>query len=151
MAEVKDKKAVKKYRGKVGPEETREVLSLHLKGATQEQIAKAIGRSPKTILNILNIYRPFFKELANVEEYRTVRRDLLTAAELKAVRSVLDDDKHERANLRDAAYTLTQVNNARRLEEELSTSNTATKVQWQSVDLSAYKPNEDNANKGKNE
>lgn len=104
------------------------VLELAAKGISQPEIAAVTGISKQAVNKLLTEFQPIFTELQNVEKYRTVRGDLLDAAEFMALKSAVDPGKHDRAQLQHVAFTLRQLHDMRRLHHNLSTANTQTQT-----------------------
>jgi predicted transcriptional regulator len=109
----------------IGRQRQAKVLDLAAKGVNQRDIASATGISAAAVNKILADFKPLFTELDNVERYRSVRGELLDAAELMALKSAVDVEKHDQAQLQHVAYTLRQLHDMRRLHSNLSTSNVA--------------------------
>ncbi len=63
-----------------------------------------------------------------MEVYKKNKPTILNAAEMKVLGYLLDDEKLQKANLNNAAYTFTQLTQARRLEEGKSTVNIGLKT-----------------------
>jgi hypothetical protein len=104
------------------------ILDLAAKGVNQRDIAAATGISSAAVNKILAEFKPLFTELENVDKYRSVRGELLDAAELMALKSAVSVEKHDHAQLQHVAYTLRQLHDMRRLHNNLSTANTATQT-----------------------
>lgn len=58
-----------------------------------------------------------------VDAYRSVKADLLDAAEMELMASLMQPEKMEKASLNNVAYAFQQIHNAGRLERGESTSN----------------------------
>ena len=111
------------------------VLDLATKGVSQVDIAAVTGVTPAAVNKILAEFKPLFTELENVDKYRSVRGDLLDAAELMALKSAVNEKKHDQAQLQHVAYTLRQLHDMRRLHNNLSTANTQSQSVQVSIDL----------------
>lgn len=133
---------VKKWenrKGRMKPDELAKVIQLHHCNLSAKEIAEVIGRTERTVYNVLAEFRPFLQMLKDVPQFQQVRSGLFSAAEMKLLRSTLDESKHEKASLRDTTAALKEVSTQRRLEEGKSTSNAAVSVQFHAVDLGGYK------------
>lgn len=104
------------------------ILELAARGMSQVDIAKISGVSKPLVCKILKEFEPIFTELQNVDNYRAVRGDLLDAAELITLKSVVNPQKQADSSLNNAAYALRQLHDMRRLHTGLSTSNTSQQV-----------------------
>ena len=131
-----------RHKGPLKNEEIKKMLELHLKNRSYEEIAAIVGRSKSTVYRLIREYRPFFKTLKSSEQLKPIRGDILNALEFQVLRSAADEGKHARASLRDIAYTLKEVTNARRLEEGKSTQNADIKIQHTRVPTSLLAPTE---------
>lgn len=102
-----------------------QVVRLHIGGAGVNEIARAADIEPAIVVDTLKDFAPLFRELPHVAkyEYADVRRNLLSATEISALKLINDPRKLEAASLRDAAYAFKELYHAGRLERGLSTSN----------------------------
>ena len=98
-------------------------LELHMKGVGNNEIARSVKASNAAISKLLRKFKPFLRNLNQVEAYRNIRTDVFDAAEMMTLKSVMDPAKHEKATLSQAAYAFEKLFNARRLENNQSTSN----------------------------
>ena len=119
---IKDGQHILKKKGQI------KILELAAKGMNQVDIAKVSGVSKQLVSKILKEFEPIFTELKNVDNYRLVRGDLLDAAELITLKSVVDPQKQADSSLNNAAFALRQLHDMRRLHTGLSTSNVAQQV-----------------------
>ncbi len=97
-------------------------LRLHNK-LSYSQIANEL-KCPKS--SVHKALKPFISLLANPEAtkgYSEYKTDLITAAEVKILRKVVDNPTVKKASLNNAAYALQILNNMGRLERGESTSN----------------------------
>lgn len=117
-------KGRKTSKAALGRRRQAKVLDLAARGMNQIDIAKATGLSKQGVSKLLAEFKDVFAELQNVDNYRSVRGELLDAAELMALKSAVDREKHDKAGLQHVAYTLRQLHDMRRLHNNLSTSNT---------------------------
>jgi DNA-binding CsgD family transcriptional regulator len=104
------------------------ILELRAKGLTHNEIAPIVECHPQTVSRTLEKFKEFFTDLDKTVEYQQVRGQLLNAAESRLLRSVVDEQAIEKASLNQRAYAMKEVHNMRRLNENLSTSNTSLQV-----------------------
>lgn len=101
------------------------MIRLHVGGASVREIAKVTGKSTKTVQSAINAFKPIFNELANVEEFRKVKPDILDAALLTFLKSAVQQEKLDKASVNNLAYAARQCFDMHRLQTGQSTSNTA--------------------------
>lgn len=82
-------------------------------GVTRQRIHKRLGALDKLV------------DPERVRAYQTHRVELMEAAELRMLCSLVDDDVIAKGSLNNRAYTFTQIHQARRLESDQSTANLA--------------------------
>ncbi len=109
----------------LSPSEISKIFELSAKGLGEQEIARTIDRSPKTVQKHLALFLPWFKGLNKVKEFNEVKTDLLSAAEYTFLKSAVSPVKLARASTRDLMYAFTQTHQANRLEKGLSTSNSS--------------------------
>ena len=120
------------------------ILTLRAKGVTIKEIAGAMDRHKRTIENTLNQYKNLFQVMENLDYYLNVRSRILNASELMAVKSVTDELKRDRAHLGHRVSAFKELYNARRLEEDKSTQNVASKTTtFITVDPKSLKPTDE--------
>lgn len=85
--------------------------------ATPPEIARAVNCTKQHVHQVLDRYGI---EHNTLETFKKTRADIYAAASLRILAAV-DDDKIKDASLNNMAYALTQLNNAERLERDLST------------------------------
>jgi hypothetical protein len=100
--------------------QTRKILELAGKGLSQMDIGKVIGRDVAQVNRTLMRFRKLIN-LDELKEFREFKLDIIDQAKLKSLKSMLDDQKHAQANLRDAAQAFKVLNEASRLERCLPT------------------------------
>jgi hypothetical protein len=127
----------KNYKGPLRRVEVSKILEGYLKGLPLDDIARVVNRTLYTVQCCLQEHKDILKIVTdnNPEHYRSVRKDLLNAAEFLAVKSVTDEDAIKQASLRDRVYMLRETHAVRRLEEGQSTSNTAVDIKYTKVNL----------------
>lgn len=101
------------------------------------EVARASKVSEGTVKRIKQKYAKLFKELKNVDEYKNIKSDLLSAAELTLLKSLMTPGKLRKAPLNQVAFAFKEINVANRLERGLSTSNSASQVQYIGANLPA--------------
>lgn len=138
----------KRPRGPLTQTEIATAIDMDMKGVQRAKIARAIGVKQSTITEALKRFAPIFKNLEKLDDYRRVRSNLLESAELMCLESVMNEEKHEKASLNNAAYALSQVNGIRRLEQGLSTSNKASTLYVKADFGAASSPTHDSQSRG---
>lgn len=102
----------------------RRALQLRMRGYSLEALAAHFGVPRSTLHERLRgIFEIFDPD--RVQAYEQNRVALLSAIELETLGLLADPDKRDKASLNNAAFTFTQVFNARRLEGGQSTANLA--------------------------
>lgn len=100
-----------------------DALKLRLRGLTYEEIGNLLGVGKAAIFNRLKRFSALLDDPEAVTGYRANKAELFEAAELKLLATIMDEEKLKKCSLNNAAYTLTQVNMALRLERGQSTKN----------------------------
>jgi len=98
----------------------------YARGIKQGEIALKMGVSDSAISLILDKFKPAFAELANVEEYRKARTELLESVQLQTLKSIACPDRQASANISQLAVALDVISKNARLERGLSTANVST-------------------------
>lgn len=112
------------------PKQKRDVIDVvkafkmrYLQGNTLQQIGDHFGCDKSAVHQKLATFEKMLKNAGMIEAYEQNRAKILSVAEMEMVSDILDSEKREKATLGNAAYAFTQIHNARRLEEDLSTAN----------------------------
>lgn len=119
-------KGVKRAMSKLTQGELATAVVDFAKGIPQREIASKLGVSESAISMVLDKFKPAFSEIANVEEYRKVKGQILDSVALATLKQISNPEKLEAAPLRDLGYCFDIVGKHSRLEAGLSTSNIAT-------------------------
>lgn len=101
------------------------IVELKLRNTTNRDIARIEQVSHQTVQNVLNDFKPVFKEIPNLAKFKTVKADLLDAALLMLLKSMMDQSKLDKASVNNLAYAAQQMYTMARLERGQSTSNNA--------------------------
>ena len=101
------------------------LLDLAMKGVPPALVSKAVGIPKRTVCRHLKKFRKQFKELGNIEAYEATKQQLLSATELRLLKSLNDEAKHKKASLSSVAFAMEKVHQAGRLEKNQSTKNLA--------------------------
>ena len=121
------KKTDTKCRIAVKDREASAMIAMKLSGFNEDDIACTMNREEGVIVEKMRGFDGLFawvertKDEANL--YRRNRSEILSAAEGVLLKSLLDENTVERANLRDRAYAFREIYHACRLAEGKSTSN----------------------------
>lgn len=126
-APVKNKggrpKGARRRAEKVTQVQLSEILALKAKGVPQALIARDYGLSEAGVNKIVNRFSVVFTELKNVDNFRAIRSKLYDAGQLAALKSLVREDKLDRAGVRDLALAVDILGKHSRLERGLSTAN----------------------------
>jgi hypothetical protein len=101
------------------------IVELTLRNVPQRDIALAEQVSPRTVANVLEDFKPVFKEIPNLPKFKECKADLLDAALLVLLKSMMQQEKLEKASVNNLAYAAQQMYTMARLERGQSTSNNA--------------------------
>lgn len=101
------------------------IIDLHHKGNTVPTIAEVTSMHTDTVRAIIKRFEPIFKELRAVEDYRSMKADLLSAAQITALKSALSESKLKKSSFLATLQGFKILNNAERLERGLSINNIA--------------------------
>ncbi len=102
-----------------------EILDLNARGLNHSQIGGALGIKMRSVQSVLRNFRGVFKEIDNVPNYRTVKADLLSAAQLTVLKSAMSESKLRKASFITCMQGFKILNEAERLENNQSTANIA--------------------------
>ena len=110
------------------PQDTRidvsRAWSLRIKhGLSYQQIADMLGCSKQGVHQVLRKFSEIIDNPKAVAAYQDARVDLLTVAEERLLRSVVDEEAIQKAGLRDRVIAFGTVYDKRRLEAGQSTQN----------------------------
>jgi hypothetical protein len=99
-------------------------IELHLRGYTYQDIADKLGVAKSTVCEQMGSVFALL-DPDRQQAYEAHRIPILTAVEMRLVGALTDPAKIEKASLNNVAYAMTQVHQARRLEQGQSTANHA--------------------------
>lgn len=112
----------------VKPAQLSQALHLAALKRPVQEIARAVKLPPSTTHRLLERYGSWLHELENIEDYTDTRSQLLSAGELKLFKSMMEQEKLDKASVNNLAYAMRQLYDMGRLERGLSTSNVATQT-----------------------
>ena len=98
---------------------------MHLKDFQASEIAEVVKMPESTVKDILERFKPIFKSLERVNDYRRTKTDLLAAGQLMALESAMSGNKLEKAGFLSTLQGFEILNKAERLENNQSTENHA--------------------------
>jgi hypothetical protein len=101
-------------------------LKLRVQGNTYEEIASVFGVTKGAVHAALNKFESFLTDAGQpgvLQAFQDNRGHLLTAIEMRLMRSMVDEEAISKATLNNRAYAFQQIHAARRLEEGKSTEN----------------------------
>jgi hypothetical protein len=104
------------------------IIDLSARGVGKNEIAKLVAVHPRTISRTLQKFERVFAEIKNIEDFSTVRQELITAGELAALKSVVKPGELEAARMNDRVKAFEVFHKAGRLERGQSTANIETKT-----------------------
>lgn len=125
-------KGVKRAASKLRQHEISLIATDYARGMKQTEIAKKFGISDASVSAIISQFKPLFKELGNVEDYRKVKSEILDSASLAVLKEIVNPEKIQAGDIRALACSYDILNKHSRLERGESTSN----VQQQTVSVS---------------
>lgn len=129
VAPVKRKKGGSKkgtVKQAVKPAQLSQALHLAALKRPVQEIARAVKLPPSTTCRLLKRYGSWLQELEHIEDYTNTRSQLLSAGELKLFKSMMEQEKLDKASVNNLAYSMRQLYDMGRLERGESTSNVAT-------------------------
>jgi hypothetical protein len=136
-APIKTKKIRK--RKKLNRKQLGRLVTLRARNVPVGLIAQELDVTKNAVEQAIKEFRPLFQELGNIKHYRTIKADLLDAAQIVALKTIVRGA--DKASMRDGAFSYRILNEASRLEKGLSTQNISKKIQYAiSVPTSEYKP-----------
>lgn len=112
----------------VKPAQLSQALHLAALKRPVQEIARAVKLPPSTTHRLLERYGSWLQELENVQDYTDTRTQLLSAGELKLFKSMMEQEKLDKASVNNLAYAMRQLYDMGRLEKGLSTQNVATQT-----------------------
>jgi predicted transcriptional regulator len=92
------------------------------KGIPQREIATKLGVSESAISTVLDKFKPAFSEIANVEEYRKVKSEILDSVSLATLKQLSNQQRLDEAPLNQLAYTFDIIAKHSRLEQGKATA-----------------------------
>ena len=92
-------------------------------GMGSKEIAIMVNSTPATVRSVLCRYRKQFKGLDQVDDFKQIRSDILTASEYSVLESINKPGKMDAASLGELAKMFSVIHTANRLERNLSTAN----------------------------
>jgi len=131
IAPVKRKKGGSKkgtVKQAVKPAQLSQALHLAALKRPVQEIARAVKLPPSTTCRLLKRYGSWLQELEHIEDYTDTRSQLLTAGELKLFKSMMEQEKLDKASVNNLAYAMRQLYDMGRLERGQSTSNVSTQT-----------------------
>jgi hypothetical protein len=106
--------------------QTKRILSLHAKGVHDKEISKAVDVPLRTVRGRIKQFESVFTELKNVEEYRKNKADVLDAAQLVMLKSMVTPEKLDKASVNNLAYAMRQCHDMSQISQGKPTALTGT-------------------------
>lgn len=108
---------------------------------TDSEIARMLGLDKSTVCKAKKRFASLFSEMPAVGAYRSVKADILEAAEIQALKTVNEGLKRSKTSVRDSTYAFKVLFDATRMEKGLSTKNITTTTQnFLEVTLNEFSP-----------
>lgn len=128
--EGKVKKKPRPYRRstlseRITEEQKAEVITLAVQGLPQEAIANTVGIGQASVCLIKQRYSKLFKTLPNIQDYRSIKSDILAAGQIAALENAFSPAKLAKASFISSIQGFDILNKAERLETGKSTENVA--------------------------
>lgn len=101
----------------------KKVLELTARNVGLTDVAKAAGLPISTTRDIIERFKPVFKNLERADDYRSIKAQLLSAAQLTALESAFSGNKLSKAGFLSTIQAFDILNKAERLENNQTTSN----------------------------
>lgn len=99
------------------------IIDLKLKGNEPSAIADVVNMPVESVRTVLKRFKPVFKELEGVSDYREGKSDLLAAGQIAALKSAFSESKLKKASFLSLITGFEKLNQAERLENNQSTAN----------------------------
>jgi len=103
----------------------RRILQMRQMGNSVSEIAAATKVARSTVSRVAKRWAEILPEITEVEDFKRDRVDIVQAAQLKAIKSLVKEGKLDSGLPNQIAYALRQLHDIERLERNLSTSNVA--------------------------
>ena len=120
---------LRKKATKLSHKEHAHIVSQHLKGVRNVEIAREMNLSKGAITNVLKKFAPIFENLPDVRGFTKIRADIIDSVLLQTLKTATDKNKHEEARLGEVAKLIDTLHRASRLERGQSTENTSSFVE----------------------
>lgn len=102
-----------------------EVLTMRQAAVPSSTIAAHLDVHVSSVNRCIERFSNVFKTLPEIRDYREYRADILQALQLQTLKSLAQEDKHEKASVNQLAYSFEVLHKAERLEVGKSTENRA--------------------------
>lgn len=113
----------RKYKRLTKHAETK-AIELYASKRPKTEIATTLGVSRDSVNRCIKRHEKWLKELKEVQDFKAVRADLLSAAQLATLKQMMASDTLKASSFQGLAIGLSKFHNIERLERGLSTSNT---------------------------
>lgn len=110
--------------------QNRKILELRAKNVPVPAIATAVGLAPRTVDIRLSKMQVLLQQIDKLKDWERDKADYLSAAQHVLLKSMMQQDKLDKASVNNLAYAFQQVHTATRLERNQATANTQTVVRY---------------------
>lgn len=119
----------------------RTVLELRAKKVPVPAIAASVGLSTRAVELRISKLRNYLQSVDKLEAWEANKANLLSAAQHELLKSMMREDKLDKASVNNLAYAFQQIHTATRLERNQATANTSTVVRFTTLpDTDPIKP-----------
>jgi transposase len=122
----------------------REILKLRQAGLSVNKIAQNVQLSERTVWNRLGRFKEALQNIDKLEVWEENRGDILSAAQLTVLQTMLQEGKLDKASLSNLGYVFKILHDAGRLSRNLPTSLSAS-VSFTGVDLASVRDEKSNS------
>lgn len=102
-----------------------EILSYAAKELPVRAISDIVGVSKSRVQDLIKRFKPVFHNIERIDDFRTVKSDILAASQLTVLESAFTGNKLRKASFLATIKGFAELNKAERLERNESTENIA--------------------------
>lgn len=113
--------------------QNRTILDLRAKNVPVPAIATAVKLAPRTVDLRLKKMQTILQQVDKLSDWERDKADYLSAAQHTLLKSMMQEDKLDKASVNNLAYAFTQIHQATRMERGQATQMIATHVRFSKV------------------